>query len=57
LNIATQLEWWSKNEVHAVIQFLNAGNALVAEILHKLIEVYGEGVMRRQSVVKWCVEF
>lgn len=27
------------------------------EIHHQLVEIYGDSVMSRQRVVKWCAEF
>jgi hypothetical protein len=43
--MVTRLEQWSKNEVHSVIMFFNAGNLSAAELICQLVEVYGEDVM------------
>jgi hypothetical protein len=56
LNIATRVEWWSRNVVRAVIQFLNARNALVTEICDQPVEVYDD-VMNQRSIANWCVGF
>jgi hypothetical protein len=55
--MATRREQWSKEEVLAVIRFLNARHVSAAEIHRQLVEVYGEEVMNRQSVAKWCAQF
>jgi hypothetical protein len=41
----------------AVIRFLHAKRETAAEIHRNLVSVYGEGVMNRQNVAKWCCEF
>jgi hypothetical protein len=45
--MATRLEQWYKEEVRAVIRFLNARHVSAAEIHRQLVEVYGEEVMSR----------
>ncbi|KAJ4427135.1 hypothetical protein ANN_24751 [Periplaneta americana] len=52
-----RLEQWSKQEVCAVIRFLNAKMMSVVEIHRQLVDVYGKGVMSCQSVAKWCTKF
>ena len=52
--MATRLGEWYKEEVRAVIHFLHARHVSVAEIHSHLVDVYGEEVMRYQSVVKRC---
>jgi hypothetical protein len=47
----------TKCEVHAVIQFRQAKGETAAEIHRKFVSGYGEGVMNRQNVAKWCHEF
>jgi hypothetical protein len=47
----------SKCEVRAVIRFLHAKGETAAEIHRQLVSVYGEDVMNRQNVTKWCREF
>jgi hypothetical protein len=47
----------TKCKVHAVIQFLYAKEKTAAEIHCQLVSVYGEDVMNRQNVTKWCCEF
>jgi uncharacterized protein YktA (UPF0223 family) len=54
--MATRREQWSKDEVRAVIRFLNARHVSAAGIC-QLVEVYGEEVMSRQSVAKWYAHF
>jgi hypothetical protein len=44
MNMATQLEQWSKNEVCVIILFLDARNVTAAEVYCQLKEVQG-GVM------------
>lgn len=56
-NMSARLDQWNKQEVRAVIRFLNAKNLSAAEIHRQLVDVYGEDVMTRQSVAKWCVHF
>ena len=34
--------------------FLHARHVFTAEIRHRLVEVYGEEVMSRRSMTKWC---
>jgi hypothetical protein len=40
-------------EVRALIRFLTAQNICPIEIYHKLIAMYGEGVMNEPNVRKW----
>jgi hypothetical protein len=47
----------AKCEVRAVIRFLHAKEETAAEIYRQLVSVYGEDVMKRQNVAKWCREF
>jgi hypothetical protein len=47
----------AKCEVRVVIRFLHAKAETAAEIHRKLVSVYGEDVMNRQIVAKWCSEF
>jgi hypothetical protein len=47
----------AKCEVRAVIRFLHAKEETTAEIHRQLVSVYGEDVMIRQNVAKWCHEF
>jgi hypothetical protein len=44
-------------EVRAVIRFLYAKGETAAEINRQLVSVYGEDVMNRQNMAKWCREF
>jgi hypothetical protein len=46
----------AKCEVRAVIRFLLMKGETAAEIC-QLVYVYGEDVMNRQNVAKWCREF
>jgi hypothetical protein len=41
-------------EVRSVIRFLNAINVRPAEIHRQIVEVYGEDVMNKGNVRKWC---
>jgi hypothetical protein len=41
----------------AVNRFLHAKWETAAEIRRKIVSVYGEGVVNRQNVGKWCREF
>jgi hypothetical protein len=45
----------AKSEVHTVIRFLCAKGETAAEI-RQLVSVYGEDVMNRQNMTKWCRE-
>jgi hypothetical protein len=47
----------AKYEVRAVIRFLHAKGETAAEIHRQLASVYGEDVMNRQNVAKWCRKF
>jgi hypothetical protein len=47
----------AKCEVRVVIPFLYAKGETAAEIHRQLVSVYGEDVMNRQNVTKWCREF
>ena len=44
-------------EVRGVIRFLQAENVRPSEIHRRLVAVYGEHVMNRASVRKWCTMF
>jgi hypothetical protein len=46
-----------KCEVRAVIRFLSAEGKTPTEIFSRIKNVYGEGVMNRTNVFKWCHEF
>ena len=48
----TPLSEWSAEEARAVIRFLTAKKVSAAEVHRQLVEIYGEGVMSRQSVAK-----
>ncbi|GFR98556.1 histone-lysine N-methyltransferase SETMAR [Elysia marginata] len=53
--MATHLETWSKEEIRAVIRFLNAKSLNPTEILPKELQsVYGEHVVSRTQVYHWC---
>jgi hypothetical protein len=45
-----------KCEVHSVVHFLKAKGETAAEIQSKLISIYGEDIMNRQNMAKWCSE-
>ncbi|KAL4136258.1 hypothetical protein QTP88_007809 [Uroleucon formosanum] len=47
----------TKEEVRAVIRFLNFQNVSPAEIHRKITKVYGPNVMSRKSVSVWCSKF
>ena len=47
----------AKYKVCTVICFLHAKGEIAAEINHQLVSVYGENVMNRQNIAKWCYEF
>jgi hypothetical protein len=47
----------AKCEVRAVIRFLHAKAETAVEIHRQIVSVYGEDVMNRQNVAKWCREF
>jgi hypothetical protein len=47
----------AKCEVRAVIRFLHAKGKTAAEIHRQIVSVYGEDVMNRQDVAKWCRQF
>jgi hypothetical protein len=55
--MAVSIQNPTKYEVRAVIRFLHAKRESAAEIHRQLVSVYGEGVMNRQNVAKWCREF
>jgi hypothetical protein len=55
--MAVSIQSPAKCEVRAVIRFLNAKGETAAEIHCQLVSVYGEDVMNRQNVAKWCREF
>jgi hypothetical protein len=56
LNMAIQVEQWSKKKVHAAVWVLNTRNMWVAEIHCQLMEVHGEDVISQWSRAKWCME-
>jgi hypothetical protein len=47
----------AKCEVRAVILFLYAKRETAAEINGQLVSLYGEDVMSRQNMAKWCCKF
>jgi uncharacterized protein affecting Mg2+/Co2+ transport len=55
--MAMSIQNHSKCEVRAVIRFLHATEKTAAEIHRQHVSVYGEGVINRQNVAKWCREF
>ena len=55
--MATPINSWSSDEVRAVIRFLNAKHVSPTEIHTQLVEVYGEHVMTKCHVYKWCKKF
>ncbi|KAK3803875.1 hypothetical protein RRG08_029467 [Elysia crispata] len=54
LKMAAHLETWSKEEIRAVIRFLNAKSLNPTEIHKELQSVYGEHVISRTQVYHWC---
>ncbi|GFR68206.1 histone-lysine N-methyltransferase SETMAR [Elysia marginata] len=52
--MAAHLETWSKEELRAVIRFLNAKSLNPTEIHKELQSVYGEHVISRTQVYHWC---
>ena len=57
LKMATHLETWSKEEIRAVIRFLNAKGLNPTDIHKDLQSVYGEHVISRTQVYHWCSLF
>jgi hypothetical protein len=55
--MAVSIQNPAKFDVRAVIRFLHAKGETAAEIHRLLVSVYGEDVMKRQNVAKWCREF
>ena len=55
--MATPLNSWSKEEVRAVIRFLNAKKVAPGEIHDQLREVYGDNVISKSRVYEWCKFF
>jgi hypothetical protein len=55
--IAVSIQNPAKYDVRAVIRFLHAKGGTAAEIHRQLFSIYGEDVMKRQNVTKWCHEF
>jgi hypothetical protein len=55
--MAVSIQNPAKCEVRAVIRILHAKGETAPEIHRQLVSVYGEDVMNRQNVVKWCREF
>ena len=51
--MAAYLETWSKEEIRAVIRFLNAKSLNPTEIHKELQSVYGEHVISRSQVYHW----
>jgi hypothetical protein len=52
--MAVSIQNPAKGEVRAVIRFLHAKGETSAEIHRHLVSVYGEDIMKRQNVAKWC---
>ncbi|GFS10875.1 histone-lysine N-methyltransferase SETMAR [Elysia marginata] len=52
--MAAHLETWSKEEIRAVIHFLNAKSLNPTEIHKELQRLYGEHVISRTQVYHWC---
>jgi hypothetical protein len=44
-------------DVCLAISFLNVKNIRPAKIHHQLVKMYGEGVMNKGNVHKWCQLF
>jgi hypothetical protein len=55
--LAVSIQNPAKCEVRAVIRFIYERRETGAEIYRQLFSVYGEVVMKRQNVAKWCREF
>jgi hypothetical protein len=55
--MAVSIQNPTKCEVRAVIRFRHTKGETTAEIHRQLVSVYGEDVMNRQNVTKWCREF
>jgi transposase len=55
--MAVSIQNLAKCEVRALIRFLHAKGETAAEIHHQLLSVYGEDIMNRQNVAKWCRKF
>jgi hypothetical protein len=55
--MAVSIQNPTKCEVRTVIRFLHAKGETAAEIHRQLLSVYGEDVMNRQNVARWCREF
>jgi hypothetical protein len=55
--MAVSIQNPAKCEVRVVIRFPHAKGETSAEIHGQLVSVYGEDVMNRQVVAKWCREF
>jgi hypothetical protein len=47
----------AKCEIREVIRFLHAKGETAAKIHHQHVSIYGEDVMNRQNMAKWCREF
>jgi hypothetical protein len=55
--MAVSIQNPSKREVRVAIRFLHAKGEPAAEIHCQLVSVYGEYIMKRQNMAKWCREF
>jgi hypothetical protein len=55
--MAVSIQNPARCEVRAIIRFLQAKGDTLAEIHRQLVSVYGEVVMNRQNVAKWCRQF
>ena len=47
----------AKCEIRSVIRYLVVKGKSSSEVFNEIKSVYGEGVMNRTSVFKWCREF
>jgi hypothetical protein len=52
--MAVSIQNPAKCEVRAVIRFLHVKGGTAAESHHQLVSVYGEDVLNRPNVAKWC---
>jgi hypothetical protein len=50
MSITNPADW----NVCLAIRFLNTKNIRSAKIHHQFVKVYGEGVMNKRNVRKWC---
>jgi hypothetical protein len=57
LKMAASIQNPARCEVREVIRFLHTKGETALEIHRQLVSVYGEDIMNRQNVAKWCREF